>query len=163
MKWNPQHLNVWSPSQQLQYHWVMAVCKTQYIYTYLQLQRYDRWSFWMTLRLLEVKKKKKKYKWIFTRGNAESPVWLGVLERTKLKTKNRSELLLINYMWQLKRIKGTKLCHDNKNKHININKTIKVDRTEWWRNSKLLHTLTCTRITNDPAGKVTVVNPTIYF
>lgn len=162
MKWNPQHLNVWSPSQQLQYHWVMAVCKTQYIYTYLQLQRYDRWSFWMTLRLLEVKKKKK-YKWIFTRGNAESPVWLGVLERTKLKTKNRSELLLINYMWQLKRIKGTKLCHDNKNKHININKTIKVDRTEWWRNSKLLHTLTCTRITNDPAGKVTVVNPTIYF
>lgn len=107
--------------------------------------------------------KKKKYKWIFTRGNAESPVWLGVLERTKLKTKNRSELLLINYMWQLKRIKGTKLCHDNKNKHININKTIKVDRTEWWRNSKLLHTLTCTRITNDPAGKVTVVNPTIYF
>ena len=50
-------------------------------------------------------------------------------EKTKFKKKQKknttwSEFLVINYMWQLEnKSKGTKVCHNNKNKYINTNKS----------------------------------------
>lgn len=103
MKWNPQHLTVRFPSQQLQYHWVMAACKALTLFTRPCNCIAD---------LLEWQKKRHEKYVIFARGTTES-----CSKGKKKGKKNKQEWATSNKLQHVLKIKqkGQKVCH-NKNK-----------------------------------------------
>lgn len=86
-----------------------------------------------------------------------------VLKRRKREKKNKQEWATSNKLQHVFKIKqkGQKVCH-NKNKYININKIKLCWQDRIMYEQVVAAYISYALIINDPAGKVTVVNPTIY-